>query len=82
VSAPRVSVVVPAYQEGEAVQAWLQRITEGVTLPFELLVVVDSADDSTAPFVERFSAGDPRVRLLVNTPSGTASTSRPHRWWW
>jgi glycosyltransferase involved in cell wall biosynthesis len=67
VSAPRVSVVVPAYQEGEAVEACLQRITEGVSLPFELLVVVDSPDDSTAPVVERFSAHDPRVRLLVNT---------------
>lgn len=64
---PRVTVVVPAYEEGEAVVACLARIVEGVSLPFELLVVVDSADDSTVPWVEQVHAQEPRVRVVVNT---------------
>jgi len=64
---PRVTIVVPAYEEGAEVIACLQRIAEGVTLPFELLVVVDRPDDSTVPHVEQVSAVQPRIRTLVNT---------------
>jgi glycosyltransferase involved in cell wall biosynthesis len=64
---PRVTVVVPAYQEGEAIVAYLTRIVEGISLPFELLVVVDAADDSTVPHVEQVRVHEPRVRLEVNS---------------
>ena len=75
--APRVSVVVPAYEEGKEVVACLTRIAEGVTLPFELLVVVDRPDDSTVPHVEALSASQPRIRTLVNTyGSGPANAIR------
>lgn len=64
---PRVSVVVTAYQEGEAIVACLDRILDVVTLPCEVLVVCDSPDDSTVPWVEKYSASDPRVSLALNT---------------
>jgi dolichol-phosphate mannosyltransferase len=44
---PRVSVVLPAYNEGEGVIGVLDRLFESVRLPSEVLVVVDSADDTT-----------------------------------
>ncbi|UIN29866.1 glycosyltransferase family 2 protein [Microbacterium binotii] len=65
--APRVSIVVPAYNEGDEITAFLQRVSATVTLPFELLVVVDSDDDTTIPAVDRFHAEDDRVRAVVNT---------------
>ena len=37
----RVSVVIPAYNEGEAIVPVLERIFESVLLPCEALVVVD-----------------------------------------
>jgi dolichol-phosphate mannosyltransferase len=64
---PRVSVVVTAYQEGEAIVACLDRILDVVTLPCEILVVCDTPDDSTVPWVEKYTNGDSRVSLALNT---------------
>ncbi|HYA68144.1 MAG TPA: glycosyltransferase family 2 protein [Acidimicrobiales bacterium] len=64
---PRVSIVVPAYNEGDAIEEFLGRVLESVELPCELLVVVDSVDDTTNPYVEKFARVDPRARLVLNT---------------
>lgn len=66
-STVRVSIVIPVYNEGDGVAAVLQRIRESVTLPFEVLVVHDTPDDTTVPTVNDFSARDPRVRAILNT---------------
>ncbi|HEY1823445.1 MAG TPA: glycosyltransferase family 2 protein [Trebonia sp.] len=65
--APRVSVVVPAYNEGVHIRPVLDRIFESVRLQCEVLVVVDSADDSTLPVVAEYSAKEPRLRCIVNS---------------
>lgn len=62
----RASIVIPAYQEGEAIVPGLERIAAATTIPNEILVVVDTADDSTAEPVKRLSKRMPDVRLLVN----------------
>ena len=64
---PRVSVVVTAYNEGDGIVACLDRVLEAVTLPCEVLVVYDSPDDTTAPFVEEYAARDDRVVPTLNT---------------
>jgi glycosyltransferase involved in cell wall biosynthesis len=64
-TAPRVSVVIPAYNEGEHIVPVLDRIFEAVTVGCEVAIVVDAAEDSTVPFVEKYD--DPRVVCLVNT---------------
>jgi dolichol-phosphate mannosyltransferase len=64
---PRVGVIVPAYNEGEHIVAVLERLTESVTLPCEVLVVMDSLDDTTWPIVERYGEKDPRVLPFLNT---------------
>lgn len=63
---PRVSVVVTAYNEGEHITPALDRILEAVTLPCEVLVVYDSPDDTTAPWVEKYASEDPRVMPTLN----------------
>lgn len=65
--APRVSVVIPAYNEGEAVVPHLKRILEAVTLSCEVIVVVDTEDDTTLPPVRAYAAVDPRLRPVVST---------------
>ena len=64
---PSVSVVIPAYQEGAGVVPVLRRLGEAVSLPCEIVIVVDSPDDSTIPFVEELALQDSRIRLTVNT---------------
>jgi dolichol-phosphate mannosyltransferase len=64
---PRVSVIIPAYNEGEAIVAGLERIFESVTLDCEVAVVVDSPDDTTIPPVERMAKTEPRLKILINT---------------
>ena len=64
---PRVSVVVPAYNEGEHVLGVLDRLFESVRLPCEVLVVVDSEDDTTIPITEEYSVKEPRLKTLINT---------------
>lgn len=66
-STARVSIVIPVYNEGDAVASVLQRIRESVTLPFEVLVVHDTPEDTTVPIVNGFSAHDPRIRAVLNT---------------
>jgi glycosyltransferase involved in cell wall biosynthesis len=64
---PRVSVVVPAYNEGEHVLGVLDRLFESVRLPCEVLVVVDSEDDTTVPITEEYALKEPRLKTLINT---------------
>jgi dolichol-phosphate mannosyltransferase len=65
--APRVSVVVPAYNEGDHIIPVLDRIFESVRLQCEVLVVVDSDDDSTVPVLAEYANKEPRLRCIVNT---------------
>jgi glycosyltransferase involved in cell wall biosynthesis len=64
---PRVSVVVTAYNEGERITSYLERLLEAVSLPCEVLVVFDSEEDTTAPYVETAAAKDPRIVPALNT---------------
>jgi glycosyltransferase involved in cell wall biosynthesis len=61
-----VSVVLPAYQEGEHIVPVLDRIFGAVTLPCEVLVVVDMEDDPTVPVLRAYMQDEPRLRLMVN----------------
>jgi len=63
---PHLTIVVPAYQEGEAILPGLRRILGAVQTPAEILVVVDSADDSTAAPVRALSETEASVRVAVN----------------
>jgi glycosyltransferase involved in cell wall biosynthesis len=63
----RVSIVVPVYNEGEAVIPVVRRIEETVSLPHEILIVFDAPDDTTRPVAEMLHRDDPRVRPVLNT---------------
>lgn len=64
---PRVSIVIPAFEEGERIIPVVERVFESVRLPSEVVVVVDREEDSTIPPVLEFAEKEPRLRLLVNT---------------
>lgn len=64
---PRVSIVVPVHNEGDAVIPFLDRLFEAVTLPAEVLPVYDLADDTTLPVLQRYAEREQRLRPLHNT---------------
>lgn len=65
-STPRCSIVIPAKNEWDSITAVLLRVSEGVSLPFECLVVVDDEDDPTVESVAELASGDPRFKIVVN----------------
>jgi len=64
---PRVSIVVPAYNESDQIVPVLDRLFESVHLQCEVLIVVDDEDDTTVPVVTEYALKEPRIRCLVNT---------------
>jgi len=66
-NALRLSVVIPAYNEGEHIIPVLERLFEAVMLPCEVLVVVDDEADTTRPMVQHLAEREPRLHCLINT---------------
>ncbi|MEM7139522.1 MAG: glycosyltransferase family 2 protein [Actinomycetota bacterium] len=65
----RVSIVVPVYNEGAEVVAFLDRVVNSVAMPFELLAVYDDESDTTLPYLQEYNARDERVRPVLNAVS-------------
>lgn len=62
-----ISVVIPAYNEGEDIVAVLDRIFDSVESECEILVVVDFEEDSTVPVLRDYSEREPRLHTLIST---------------
>ena len=74
---PLVSVVIPARNESETIEAVVRSILTSTYGAFELLVVDDRSTDDTASIVGRLAAGDPRVRLVRGEPLPTGWYGKP-----
>jgi glycosyltransferase involved in cell wall biosynthesis len=61
-----LSIVVPVFKEGEAVDPVLRALDAGVTTDHEILVVYDFDEDPTVPVIERLHADVPAIRGLRN----------------
>ena len=84
---PELSVVLPVYNEGEAVEPVLRAMAQGVATPHELVVVYDFDEDTTVPVVERLREEVPGLRGLRNDlgrgvlnamKAGIAGTTTPY----
>ena len=62
-----VSVVIPAYNEGEGITAVLDRLFPAVESRLEVLVVVDFDEDTTVPAVRAHRRFGDGLAVLVNT---------------
>lgn len=65
--APRATIVIPAYNEGEDIVPGLDRIFEAITVDAEVIVVVDTEDDTTIPSVAAYAKKERRLRYEINT---------------
>ena len=62
-----LSIVVPAYNEEEVVEAFyrrMQAVLDGLDMAAELLFVNDGSSDRTVAILEQLCIADPRVGLL------------------
>ena len=64
--APRVSIVLPIYNESADIEVALGRIAMQTYSDFEVLLADGGSSDNTAEIVESFAASDPRFRLVAN----------------
>ena len=84
---PELSIVLPVYNEGEAVEPILRELSKAVATPHELVVVYDFDEDTTVPVVRRLEHEIPNLRALRNDigrgvlnamKAGIAGTSAPY----
>jgi dolichol-phosphate mannosyltransferase len=64
---PRVSIVIPVYNEGDAIIPSLDLLFDAVTLPCEVLAVYDTPEDTTRPYLEKYALQEPRLVPTHNT---------------
>ncbi|GAA1946076.1 glycosyltransferase family 2 protein [Microbacterium deminutum] len=72
---PRLSVVVPAFNNGRTIRETLESILDQEGVDFELIIADHASPDDTREVMEEF-AGDARVTLL-DTPAGGGA---PRNW--
>lgn len=61
-----LSIVMPAYNEGEVIQQTIKSIYEKVKAPFEILIVYDFEQDNTVPAVKKIQSKYAQVQLVKN----------------
>ena len=74
-TAPELAIVLPVYNEGEAVEPVLRALSAGVATSHELVVVYDFDGDTTVPVVQRLANEIAGLRSLAERPR----TGRPER---
>ena len=66
---PRVSIIVPTYEEAGNIEELLRRIREALESSgisdYEVIVVDDNSPDGTCDIVRRIGERDPRVRCIL-----------------
>ncbi|ANL30170.1 glycosyltransferase family 2 protein (plasmid) [Rhizobium phaseoli] len=72
-SAPLVSVVVPAFNASPYIERTLRSAVQQTYANLEIIVVNDGSTDDTARLVEKMAAVDPRIRLLSTSNRGVAA---------
>jgi glycosyltransferase involved in cell wall biosynthesis len=73
-SAPRVSVLIAAFNAAAFIEATLESALGQTFGDFEVLVIDDGSRDDTADVVRRVAASDPRLRLIVQENRGLSGT--------
>jgi glycosyltransferase involved in cell wall biosynthesis len=84
---PELAIVLPVYNEGEAVVPVLRALSAGVATPHELVVVYDFDEDTTVPVIARLTGEISELRGLRNDlgrgvlnamKAGIAGTTAPY----
>jgi dolichol-phosphate mannosyltransferase len=86
-ASPDLAIVMPVYNEGDAVEPVVRAMTTGVATPHEIVIVYDFDGDTTVPAIVRLATEFPTVRGLRNDlgrgvlramQAGIAGTTAPY----
>jgi dolichol-phosphate mannosyltransferase len=66
VPAPELSIVLPVYNEGQAVEPVLRALDTDIAATHEIIVVYDFEGDTTVPVVTRLAVELPAIRPVRN----------------
>ena len=86
-TAPELSIVMPVFKEGEAVEPVIRALARDVRTPHEILAVYDFDEDPTVPVITRLAAEIPSLRgyrndlgrgVLNAMKAGIAGSSAPY----
>jgi glycosyltransferase involved in cell wall biosynthesis len=69
----KISVIMAAYNSEKFIEKTINSILNQTYKDFELIVVNDGSNDSTAEIVTRLATKDPRITLLQKENGGTSS---------
>lgn len=72
---PKHSIIVPAYNTGEAIRRCIDSVMAQSLDCWELIVVDDGSTDTTAAIIDEYAANDERIRA-IHIPNGGVSTAR------
>jgi succinoglycan biosynthesis protein ExoO len=75
-NAPRVSVVIPAYNAEDYLERALNSALAQTMADLEVIVVDDASTDATLEVANRVAARDPRVRVVRNEHNAGSAASR------
>jgi len=70
---PRISVLIPCFNEEKVIAASVRRILTSTWPDLEVIVLDDGSTDRTASVVGEAFAGEPRVRLMSFSNGGKAT---------
>ena len=70
---PKVSIIIPCYNQAEFLLQALQGLQEQTLQDFECIIVDDGSIDQSAQIAEDFIKGDHRFRLIKKANGGTAT---------
>lgn len=62
---PRVSIVIPAFNEVDTIMPTLNRLADAVSVEYEILVVVDSTNDQTISAVSQDALSQLNLKVLI-----------------
>ncbi len=80
-AAPKVSVLVPARNEAEAIGRLIDDVLASRGVELELVVLDDSSSDATGSIVAARAEEDPRVRLVAGRPLPPGWCGKQHACW-
>lgn len=74
-TAPRVSIVVPAYNREQYLGRTLDSVIAQTVTDWELIVSDDGSTDATAEVAATYARADPRIRV-ISAPNGGVAAAR------
>lgn len=72
---PKHSIIIPAYNTGNAIRKCIDSIIDQSYTDWELIIVDDGSKDETSAIIDDYAQRDPRIHA-IHIPNGGVSNAR------